>query len=67
MNASNTMTMTVFGSRTMHPQSLYLITVGTVQNEYVDRNILGVKFDSKMMFEKHLRLVSKQLLKNLVS
>ena len=31
--------------------------------ESVDLDILGVSFDSKMTFEKHLRSVSKQLLR----
>ena len=43
----------------MHPQSLPLTVGGTVLKESVDLVILGVTFDSKMTFEKHLRSVSR--------
>ena len=43
----------------MHPQSPPLTIGGTVLKESDDLVILGVKFDSKMTFEKHLRLVSR--------
>ena len=43
----------------MHPQSPPLTIGGTVLKESDDLVILGVTFDSKMTFEKHLRLVSK--------
>ena len=36
-----------------------LTTGGTVQKESDDLDILGVTFDSKMTFEKHLRSVSR--------
>ena len=52
-------TMIVSRSRTMHPQSLPLTNGGTVLKESDDLVILGVTFDSKMTFEKHLRLVSR--------
>ena len=56
MNASKTKTMIVSRSRTMHPQ-LPALTIGqTVLQESDDLVILGVSFDSKMTFEKHLRL-----------
>ena len=43
----------------MHPQSPLLIIGGTVLKESHDIVILGVTFDSKMIFEKHLRPVSR--------
>ena len=57
LNASKTKTMIVSRSRTMHPQSPPLTIGGTVLNES-DLVILGVTFDSKMTFEKHLHSVS---------
>ena len=39
----------------MHPQSPALTIGGTVVKEPDDLVILGVTFDSKMTFEKHLR------------
>ena len=59
LNASKTNTMIVSRSRTMHPQSPPLTIVGTVLKESDDLVILGVTFDSKMTFEKHLRSVSR--------
>ena len=41
----------------MHPQSPLLTIGGTVLKESDDLVILGVTFDSKMTFEKHLRSV----------
>ena len=60
LNASKTKTMIVSRSRTMHPQSPTSTIGGTVQKKSDDLVILGVTFDSKMTFEKHLfnRLVS---------
>ena len=43
----------------MHPQSPPLTIGGTALNEYDDFEILGVKFDSKITFEKHIRSVSR--------
>ena len=43
----------------MHPQSPPLTIGGTVLKESGDLVILGVTFDSKMTFEKHLRSVSR--------
>ena len=43
----------------MHPQSPLLTIGGTVLEESDDFVILGVTFDSKMTFEKHLRSVSR--------
>ena len=43
----------------MHPQSPPLTVGGTVLKESDDLVILGVTFDSKMTFEKHLRSVSR--------
>ena len=57
LNANKTKTMIVSRSRTMHPQSPTLTIGGTVLKESDDLVILGVTFDSKMTFEKHLRSV----------
>ena len=46
-------------SWTMHPQSPPLTIGGTVLKESDDLVILGVTFDFKMTFEKHLRSVSR--------
>ena len=59
LNASKTKIMIVFRSRTMHPQSPPLIIGRTVLMESDDLVILGVTFDSKMTFEKHLCSVSR--------
>ena len=59
LNASKSKTMIVSRSRTMHHQSP-LLTIGrTVLKESDDLVSLGVTFDSKMTFEKHLRSVSR--------
>ena len=58
LNASKTKTI-VSKSRIMHPQSPPLTIGGTVLKESDDLVILGVTFDSKMTFEKHLREVSR--------
>ena len=60
LNASKTKTMIVFRPLTMHPHSPALIIGRTVLNESDDLVILGVTFDSKMTFEKHLHSVSPQ-------
>ena len=59
LNASKTKTMIVSRYRTMHPQSPPLTIGGTVLKEFDDLVVLGVTFDSKMTFEKHLRSVSR--------
>ena len=59
LNASKTKTMIVSRSRTMHPQSPQLTIGGNVLKKSDDLVILGVTFDSKMTFEKHLRSVSR--------
>ena len=59
LNVSKTKTMMVSRSRTMHPQSAALTIGGIVLKESDDLVILGVTFDSKMTFEKHLRSVSR--------
>ena len=59
LNASKTKNMIVSRLRTMHPQSLPLTIGRTVLKESDDLVILGVTFDSKMTFEKHLRSVSR--------
>ena len=61
MNVSKMKTMIVSRSRTMHPQSPKLTICGTVLKESDEILILGVTFDSKMIFEKHLRSVSREL------
>ena len=43
----------------MHHESPALTIGGTVLKESDDLAILGVTFDSKMTFEKHLRYVSR--------
>ena len=67
LNASKTKTMIVSRFRTMHPQSPPLTISGTVLKESDDLVILGVTFDSKMTFEKHLARFPEQLRKDLVS
>ena len=59
LNANKTKTRIVSRSRTMHPQSPPFTMGGTVLKESDDFVILGVTFDSKMTFEKHLRSVSR--------
>ena len=59
LNASKTKTLIVSRSRTMHPQSPALTILGTVLKESDDLVILGVTFDSKITFEKHLHSVSR--------
>ena len=59
LNESKTKSMIVSRSRTMHPQSPPLTIGGSVLKESNDLVILGVTFDSKMTFEKHLRSVSR--------
>ena len=67
LNSSKTKTMIVSRSRIMHPQSSLTIG-GTVLKESDDLDILGVTFDSTMIFEKNLCSVSAELLlKDLVS
>ena len=58
-NASKTKAMMVSRSLTMHIQSPLLTISRTVLKESKDLVILGVTFDSKLTFEKHLRLVSR--------
>ena len=58
LNVSKTKTMIVSRSRTMHPQSPPLTIGGTVLKESDDLATLGLTFDSKMTFEKHLHSVS---------
>ena len=59
LNPTKTKTMIVSRSRTVHPQSPSLTIGGTVLKESDDLVILGVTFDSRMTFEKHLRSVSR--------
>ena len=55
LNASKTETTIV---STVHPQLTPLTLDGTVLKESADLAILGVTFDARMTFEKHLRSVS---------
>ena len=57
LNASKTTTMIVSRSRTLHPRLPPLTIDGTVLKESDNLDILGVTFDSKLTFEKHLRSV----------
>ena len=59
MTASKTKTMIVSRSCTMHPQPPPLTINGTVLKESVHLDMLGVTFDSKLTFEKHLCSVSR--------
>ena len=59
LNESKTKTLIVSRSRTMHPQSPPLTIGGTVLKESDDLVILCVTFDSKLAFEKHLRLEAR--------
>ena len=59
LNASKTKTMIVSRSRTVHQQSPPLSIGPTVLKESDNLIILGVTFDSKMTFEKHLHSVSR--------
>ena len=59
LNATKTKTMIVSRSRPVHPHSPRLTIGGTVLKESDDLVILGVTFNSKMTFEKHLRSVSR--------
>ena len=52
-------TMIVSSSCTMHPRSPPVAIGRTVPKESVELDILGVTYDSKMTFEKHLRSVSR--------
>ena len=58
LNASKTKAMIVSRSRTVHHQLTPLTLDGAVLGESADLVILGVTFDAKMTFEKHLRYVS---------
>ena len=51
--------MIVSRSHPVHPQSPSLTIGGTVLKGSDDLVILGVTFDSKMTFEKHLHSVSR--------
>ena len=57
LNANKTKAMIVSRSRTVHPQLTPSTLDGTVLKESADLVILGVTFDAKMTFEKHLRSV----------
>ena len=59
MNTSKTKTMIVSTSRAIHPQTPPLTIGVTVLKESDDLVILGVTFDFKVTFEKHLRSVSR--------
>ena len=67
LKASKTKTMLVSRPRTVHLQLTPLTLDGTVLNESADLVILGVTFDSKMTFEKHLRSFPVLQLRGLVA
>ena len=67
LNARKTKTIIFSRTRTLHLQSPPLTIGGFLLKESNDPVTLGVTFDSKLTFENHLRLVSRQLLKDLVS
>ena len=58
LNASKTKTMIVSRSRTVYPQLTPLTLDRSVLKESANLVILGVLFDARMTFEKHLRSVS---------
>ena len=58
LNASKVKTMIVSRSCAVHSQLTPLTLDGTVLGESADLVRLGVTFDVKMTFEKHLRYVS---------
>ena len=60
LNASKTKAMIVSRSCTMHPRSPTLTIGGTVMKESDDLVTLGMTFDFKMTFEKHLCSVSRE-------
>ena len=59
LNASMNKIMIVSRSRAVHPQLTPLTLDTTVLKESADLVILGVTFDAKMTFEKHLCSVSR--------
>ena len=59
LNATKTKTMIVSRPLTVHPRSPSLTIGRTVLKESDEFVILGVTFNSKMTFEKHLRSVSR--------
>ena len=66
LNTSKTKTMIVSRSRRVHHQLKPLTLYGSVLKESADLVILGVTFDAKMTFEKHLRSVSRgRIFKNI--
>ena len=67
LNASKTKTMIVSRPLTMHPQSPPLTIGRNVLKESDGLVILGVTFDSKMTFQKHLCSVSRAASLDLVS
>ena len=58
LNASKSKTTIVSMSHTVHPQPTPLTLDRTVMKEFADLAILGVTFDAKMIFEKHICSVS---------
>ena len=54
LNGSKTKTMILSRSRAVHPQFTTLTLYGTVLKESADLAVLGVMFDAKMTFGKHL-------------
>ena len=65
LNAGKTKTMIVSRSYIVHPQLTPFTLGGTVLKESADLVILGVMFDAKMTFEKHLCHISSTAAKRL--
>ena len=59
LNTSKVKTMILYRSCTMHSKSPQLTIGRTVLKESDELVLLGVTFDSKMSFEKHLHSVSR--------
>ena len=66
LNASKTKTIIVSRSLTVRPQLTPLTLAGTVLKESADLVTLGVTFDAKMTFEKHIRFVSSAAAQRLI-
>ena len=62
LNANKTKTIIVSRSRIMHPQSPLFTIGGTVLKESDDLVTVGMTFDSRKTFEKHLCLASRAVL-----
>ena len=59
LNANKTKTMIVSRSVAIHSQLTPLTLVETLLKESANHIIFGVTFDAKIIFEKHIRSVSR--------